>query len=60
VHVDYYELVDAPDAVMPRVFEAIGLEWTDDVEQRIRTWRSGYLRWGRDTLGFGTYIFRKP
>jgi hypothetical protein len=39
VHVDYYELVDAPEAVMPRVFDAIDLEWTDDVEQRIRTWR---------------------
>jgi hypothetical protein len=39
VHVDYYELVDAPDAVMPRVFESVGLEWTDDVEQRVRTWR---------------------
>jgi hypothetical protein len=39
VHVDYYELVDAPEAVMPRVFEAVGLEWTDDVEQRVRTWR---------------------
>jgi len=33
---------------------------TETMRQRIRTWRSGYLRWGRDTLGFGTYIFRKP
>jgi len=23
-----------------------------------RRWRDGYLRWGRDTLGFGFYIFR--
>lgn len=25
---------------------------------RIRTWRSTYLQWGRDTLGFGLYLFR--
>lgn len=27
---------------------------------RIRPWRAGYLRWGRDTLGFGLYLFMKP
>lgn len=26
--------------------------------QRIRTWRRTYLKWGRDTLGFGLYLFR--
>lgn len=26
--------------------------------QRIRPWREAYLRWGRDTLGFGLYLFR--
>ena len=26
---------------------------------RIRPWREGYLRWGRTTLGFGLYLFRK-
>jgi ubiquinone/menaquinone biosynthesis C-methylase UbiE len=26
--------------------------------QRIRTWRRTYLQWGRDTLGFGLYLFR--
>jgi precorrin-6B methylase 2 len=26
--------------------------------QRIRSWRSTYLQWGRDTLGFGMYLFR--
>jgi hypothetical protein len=26
--------------------------------QRIRPWRQAYLRWGRDTLGFGLYLFR--
>jgi precorrin-6B methylase 2 len=25
---------------------------------RIREWRDTYLRWGRDTLGFGLYLFR--
>lgn len=25
---------------------------------RIRTWRKTYLEWGRDTLGFGLYLFR--
>lgn len=27
--------------------------------QRIRTWRKTYLQWGRDTLGFGLYLFKK-
>jgi ubiquinone/menaquinone biosynthesis C-methylase UbiE len=26
--------------------------------QRIRAWRRTYLTWGRDTLGFGLYLFR--
>lgn len=32
----------------------------DSVEFRnyIRDWYDGYLRWGRDTLGFGLYLFR--
>jgi hypothetical protein len=40
VHVDYYRLVDAPDVVMPTVFESIGLAWTPAVEERIRIWRN--------------------
>jgi SAM-dependent methyltransferase len=32
----------------------------DALRHRVRTWRQGYLRWGRDTLGFGTYVFQKP
>lgn len=28
--------------------------------ERIRRWRTAYLAWGRDTLGFGLYLFRKP
>lgn len=30
----------------------------DAMLQRIRPWRDAYLRWGRDTLGFGLYLFR--
>ena len=26
--------------------------------RRIRRWRDGYVRWGRNTLGFGVYAFR--
>lgn len=25
-----------------------------------RDWMDGYLKWGRDTLGYGTYLFKKP
>ncbi len=39
VHIDYYGLADAPETVMPQVFERADLEWTDDVEARVRTWR---------------------
>lgn len=28
--------------------------------ERIRRWRDAYLRWGRDTLGFGMYLFHRP
>jgi len=27
--------------------------------RRIRAWRAAYLRWGRTTLGFGLYVFRR-
>ena len=40
VHVDYYQLVDAPEAVMPDVFAAIGLDWTPEVDERVRVWRA--------------------
>jgi hypothetical protein len=39
VHVDYYQLVDDPAAAMPAVFDAIELEWTPEVDERVRTWR---------------------
>ena len=28
--------------------------------ERVHRWRDGYLRWGRDTLGFGLYLFYRP
>lgn len=28
--------------------------------ERIRRWRETYRRWGRDTLGFGLYLFLRP
>jgi len=28
--------------------------------ERIRRWRDGYLRWGRETLGFAAYLFYRP
>jgi hypothetical protein len=39
IHVDYYQLVDTPEPVMAGVFETLGLEWTTDVEESVRSWR---------------------
>ena len=30
-----------------------------EMRERIRAWREGYTRWGRDSLGFGLYLFRR-
>lgn len=30
------------------------------MERKIDGWRDAYLKWGRDTLGFGVYLLRKP
>ncbi len=49
VHVDYYRLVDAPEDVMPEVFDAIGLEWSPEVDQRIRAWREANPKGKRGT-----------
>jgi Sulfotransferase family len=49
VHVDYYQLVDDPGAVMPGVFEAIGLEWTSSVDDRVRSWREANPKGKRGT-----------
>lgn len=32
----------------------------DAMAKRIRPWHDAYLRWGRDTLGFGFYFLLKP
>jgi hypothetical protein len=39
VHVDYYELVDAPEVALAPAFDAVGLEWTPSVGGRVRAWR---------------------
>lgn len=31
----------------------------DQMRERCRAWRSGYLRWGRETMGFGVYVFQR-
>ena len=49
VHVDYYALVDAPESVMPDVFAAIDLDWTSDVEERVRAWRAANPKGKRGT-----------
>jgi SAM-dependent methyltransferase len=48
-----------------RSIERYAVEQADDPDvpamlERIRRWRDGYLRWGRDTLGFGMYLFHRP
>ncbi len=47
-----------------RNIERYALEHPDDPDvpallARIRSWRDLYLRWGRETLGFGLYLFQK-
>jgi SAM-dependent methyltransferase len=48
-----------------RSIERYAREMPDDPDvpamlERIRRWRDGYLRWGRDTLGFAVYLFYRP
>jgi SAM-dependent methyltransferase len=48
-----------------RSIEAYALDQPDDPDvpamlARIRAWRRTYLTAGRDTLGFGLYLFRRP
>lgn len=45
--VERYAQQHSDDADVPELLE------------RIRSWRELYLRWGRDTLGFGLYLFQK-
>lgn len=32
---------------------------TPELLKRVRAWRDTYIHWGRDTLGFGLYLFQK-
>jgi SAM-dependent methyltransferase len=48
-----------------RAIERYAGEQPDDPDvpamvERVRRWRDAYLRWGRDTLGFGVYLFWRP
>jgi len=48
-----------------RAIERYATEQPGDVDvpemlERSRRWRDAYLRWGRDTLGFGVYLFWRP
>ena len=48
-----------------RSIERYAGEQSDDPDvpemlKRSRRWRDSYLRWGRDTLGFGVYLFHRP
>jgi SAM-dependent methyltransferase len=48
-----------------RSIERYAREMPDDPDvpamlERIHRWRDGYMRWGRDTLGFAAYLFYRP
>ena len=49
IHVDYYRLVADPTPVMAEVFPLLGLEWSDAVEESIRSWRSANPKGRRGT-----------
>lgn len=48
-----------------RIIERLAVERPGDSKiaaklSRRRVWMEAYLRYGRDTLGYGTYLFKKP
>lgn len=54
---------DAYEWLYSSSIESFCYEHPDDPDreamlERIRSWRRTYLTWGRDTLGFGLYLFR--
>jgi SAM-dependent methyltransferase len=56
---------DEYEGLYARAIERHLLAHPDDpdaeaMRTRIRSWREAYLRWGRDTLGYGLYLFAKP
>lgn len=55
---------DSYEGMYNRAMESWCAENPDDpdmeaMRNRIRSWREGYHHWGRETLGFGMYLFRK-
>src|SRR5260221_3450665 len=56
---------DAYENPYAEAVERFAAEHPDDPDtpamlERIRPWRAAYLTWGRDTLGFGVYLFEVP
>ena len=56
---------DEYEGLYARAIERHLLDHPDDpdaaaMRTRITNWRDAYLRWGRDTLGFGIYLFVRP
>jgi cyclopropane fatty-acyl-phospholipid synthase-like methyltransferase len=56
---DHYE------GLYARTVERFAAAYPDDpdceaMRDRIRRWTEIYFTWGRDTLGFGLYLFQKP
>jgi SAM-dependent methyltransferase len=56
---DHYE------SLYCRAVERFASDHPDDPDaapfrERIREWREAYRKWGRDTLGFGFYLYRTP
>jgi len=53
---------DEYEDLYARTIERHLVEFPDDpdrvaMKERIERWQDGYRRWGRDTLGFGLYLF---
>jgi hypothetical protein len=53
---------DAYEGLYAASVEAFAVEQPDDPElgemlEQIRSWQEAYRKWGRDTLGFGLYVF---
>ena len=55
---------DAYEGLYAASVEAFAVEQPDDPErdemlEQIRSWQEAYRKWGRETLGFGVYVFGK-
>jgi cyclopropane fatty-acyl-phospholipid synthase-like methyltransferase len=56
---DHFEWTHQQDSEAQVAAQPDDPDHQDWLAQR-RTWMDGYLRWGRGTMGFGFYLFRKP